>query len=130
MNFLGSLGIDIRLLIAQVINFAILLWILSKFLYKPLVKKIEADEAELKEAEMQQKELEKQRALFAQEQSSGTSQAKKKAKDIIDEAEQVAKKIKAEAAEDTAKEKQAVIDQIASRLTKIEHGEKKGRKQK
>lgn len=38
MDALTSLGIDLKLLIAQVINFGILLFILTKFLYKPLIK--------------------------------------------------------------------------------------------
>lgn len=38
MDALTSLGIDLKLLIAQVVNFGILLFILTKFLYKPLLK--------------------------------------------------------------------------------------------
>jgi len=30
------LGIDVKLIIAQIVNFAILFWLLSKFLYKPI----------------------------------------------------------------------------------------------
>jgi len=38
MDALTSLGIDFKLLIAQIVNFGILLFVLTKFLYKPLVK--------------------------------------------------------------------------------------------
>ena len=36
-----ALGIDLKLLIAQVVNFGILLFVLSKFLYKPVVTMLE-----------------------------------------------------------------------------------------
>jgi len=43
MELLGKLGVDPRLLLAQIVNFGLLLLILNKFLYKPLIKKIEKD---------------------------------------------------------------------------------------
>ena len=53
MEILGKLGIDIKLLIAQIINFGLLLWLLKKFLYAPIVRRIEKDERELNEAKIQ-----------------------------------------------------------------------------
>lgn len=41
MDALTSLGIDLKSLIAQVVNFGILFFLLSKFLYKPLVNILE-----------------------------------------------------------------------------------------
>ncbi|HDH31328.1 MAG TPA: hypothetical protein ENH26_00980, partial [Candidatus Wolfebacteria bacterium] len=67
MEFLGNLGIDIKLLIAQIINFGLLLWLLTKFLYKPIIKRIEKDETELKQAQIQKKELEQQKNTFVEQ---------------------------------------------------------------
>lgn len=38
MEILNKLGIDWRLLIAQIVNFLVLLFLLNKFLYKPIIK--------------------------------------------------------------------------------------------
>ena len=62
MEILGKLGIDIKLLIAQIINFGLLLWLLKKFLYVPIVRRIEKDERELNEAKIQTEVLEKEKA--------------------------------------------------------------------
>ncbi|MDP3735055.1 MAG: ATP synthase F0 subunit B [bacterium] len=41
MELFGKLGIDVRLLIAQLINFAVLLFVLKKFLYRPVLDVLE-----------------------------------------------------------------------------------------
>ncbi len=61
MELLQSLGVDWKLLLAQLINFAILLAVLYKFLYKPLLKVMEERskkiEDGLKNAEAAEKKL-------------------------------------------------------------------------
>jgi F0F1-type ATP synthase membrane subunit b/b' len=51
MELLGKLGVDAHLLLAHSINFGLLVALLSFFLYKPLLRRIEEDEQKLKEAE-------------------------------------------------------------------------------
>lgn len=62
MEALDSLGVDWKLFIAQVVNFLILLFILSKLLYKPLLKLFDERskkiEQGLKEAEISSKNME------------------------------------------------------------------------
>ncbi len=41
MELFSKLGLDVRLLIAQLINFAVLLFVLQKFLYRPLLDVLE-----------------------------------------------------------------------------------------
>jgi len=48
MELLSNLGIDWRLFIAQAINFVVLLVILQRFLYKPLIGMLDKREARLK----------------------------------------------------------------------------------
>lgn len=124
MEFLGNLGIDVKLLIAQIINFGLLLLLLAKFLYKPIIKRIEKDETELEQAKIQSKKLEQQKNSFEEQKNKEMAQAKKQAQAIIKEAENIAKEIKKRARDDAEEEKQAVIKQIKSRLFGIEHAEK------
>lgn len=86
MELLEKLGIDWRLLIAQLVNFLILVLILYKFLYKPLLKMLEGRkekiEKGLRDAEQLGVELEKTKELQAAE----IQKAKQEARGIIEEA--------------------------------------------
>ncbi len=68
MSGLASLGIDWKLLIAQAINFLILLLILNKFLFKPVVQLL-SDRKKRVEEGIKQSELAKVELGKAQEQA-------------------------------------------------------------
>ncbi len=121
MEFLGNLGIDIKLLIAQMINFGLLLIILKKFLYKPIIDRIEKDEKELKQVKTQKIKLGEEKELFAKEKKEKIIETKNQAKKIIKEAEDIASELKKRSSEETQNEKNAIIKQIKSRLAKIEN---------
>lgn len=105
MELLEKLGIDWRLLIAQLVNFLILVLILYKFLYKPLLKMLdgrkEKIEKGLRDAEQLGVELEKTKELQAAE----IQKAKQEARGIIEEAN---KRAEAAGAETKAKTKAEV----------------------
>ncbi|HDO23823.1 MAG TPA: hypothetical protein ENG99_01245 [bacterium] len=116
MEILGNLGIDWKLLIAQIINFGLLLWLLSKFLYKPIVKRIEKDEGELMEAREQKKELDAKVESFEQRRKKEIGETRSRAREIIKEAEKIAEEIKRETREKAEKESTAIISQSKKRL--------------
>ncbi|HEC32691.1 MAG TPA: hypothetical protein ENI63_00335 [Candidatus Kaiserbacteria bacterium] len=119
MEFLGSLGIDIRLLIAQIVNFGLLLWLLIKFLYRPIVKRIEKDEIELKQAQIQRKELEQKTDAFIEQKKIETAKAKERTQKIIKEAEGIAKEIKKEIHEKAKEEALLLVKQTKGRLESL-----------
>lgn len=86
MELLDKLGIDWRLLVAQLVNFLILVLVLYKFLYKPLLKMLEGRkekiEKGLRDAEQLGVELERTKELQAAE----IQKAKQEARGIIEEA--------------------------------------------
>lgn len=55
-----SLGIDIKLIIAQMINFGILLFILTKFVYKPLTKMLDNRKKSIDSALSNSQKIEKE----------------------------------------------------------------------
>lgn len=63
MEILNQFGFDLRLFAAQIINFLIILFVFKKFLYKPLLKMIDAREKKiaqgLTDAQKAQEALEK-----------------------------------------------------------------------
>lgn len=120
MEILGKVGVDIKLLIAQIINFGLLLWLLKKFLYAPIVKRIEKDEREINEAKIQKEKLEKEKEQFQKQKTKELAEARKKAKDIIAEAHHLAGKIEKKAKEKIEKEKRAAISQAKEHLKTLE----------
>lgn len=121
MHFLGSLGIDWKLFLAQMVNFGLLVFLLTKFFYRPILEKIERDEKTLQEAETKSKTLEKEKQAFAEEKKREIQEARKQAKEIIQEAENIAHELEERTRKEASAEREAVIAQIRSRLDDIDH---------
>lgn len=120
-----SLGINWKILIGQIINFAILLFLLKKFAYKPFFSILEKRKAKIEEgvkkSEEAEKSLQKIRALEEEIKRSGEekakatlkeaeARAKTKTQEILSSAEGERKKIveeaRKEAQNEVAKEKE------------------------
>ncbi len=114
MKLIGQLGIDPKLLLAQILNFGILLWLLTKFLYKPLIRHIEADEKELKQAEEQRKALIEERVAFNRQREKEEKQLRQKAQKIIEKAEKIAQSIRTEAQREAEKDLAELLKQFRS----------------
>ena len=131
LELFTKLGIDWKLLIAQIVNFLVLLFILYRFAYKPVLamlekrtKKIErglkdADAAhkKLAESEERQKEILRKARLEANvivEKSH--KQAEKAKSEIAAEAKTQAEKIIAGAKAEIGREKEKTISEIKSEI--------------
>lgn len=92
MDILAKLGIDWKLLIAQAVNFLILLWVLRRYAYQPMLKALETRtkkiEQGLKDAETSRTKLQG----VIEEEKTILSAAREEARDILVEAEGNAKK--------------------------------------
>ena len=115
MNILDNFGVDYKLLIAQIINFVILLWVLSKFIFQPILKKIETKEKEISDLKTQSENLNAEKAKFEQEKSLQDTINKTQYRSIVEEAETIAQKIKERAQKETEKEKELIISQLQKR---------------
>lgn len=86
MDILKNFGIQPTLLLAQIVNFAIILFLLKKFFYKPITKALDDRkkriEESLKNADLIQKKL----AKTQKESSEIIASAQKNAQDLINEA--------------------------------------------
>jgi F-type H+-transporting ATPase subunit b len=108
--------VDIKILIAQIINFVIVLVVLFKFAYRPLLKimnertgKIEKGLEDAKKAQEQLENAEKDR-------EKRLIQAKKEAKTILEEAQKMAEKNKEETINNAKEESQKVVEQAKSQI--------------
>ncbi len=120
MHFLGNLGIDLWLLLAQIANFLLLLYALTKFVYRPIMKQIEADEAELLAIQTAREDLTQREQQLVQKEQRYLTRTRDQARAIITEAEEVADSMRERARGEAAEEKQAVIAQIHKRLHEAE----------
>ncbi|MFA5872007.1 MAG: F0F1 ATP synthase subunit B [Parcubacteria group bacterium] len=95
-ELLTKLGIDWKLLVAQIINFLVLLFVLYKFAYRPLLamleKRTKKIEQGLKDAELSHKQLEESE----KRQAEVLHKARLEAKDIVEKAREQAEKGRSE----------------------------------
>lgn len=105
MELLKNFGFDPVLLIAQVLNFLIILFVLKRFLYKPLLdmlkKRQETIKEGLKQAEdsriMLEKAEEKENEIIKKARTTGENLLNEAKKDAEDTARKIEEKAKQEA---------------------------------
>lgn len=116
MELLQNLGIDWRLLIAQLINFVILLAVLYKFLYKPVLKLLHDRSARieegLKNADTAEAKLKEASAAY----EGKVLEARAEAQKIMETAKKEGGKIKAEVVAAAQKEAEKIVVSGRSRL--------------
>jgi F-type H+-transporting ATPase subunit b len=111
MKLLTAFGLDYKILIAQLVNFGILFFVLWKFGYKPMFKllddrkkKIETGLEHAAQAEIKLKEI-------SEEEKKVLTEAKKEAAKIIDEARGMAEESRKKNIEKTKEEIGQLINQ-------------------
>jgi F-type H+-transporting ATPase subunit b len=122
--------IDWFTVVAQVVNFLILVWLMKRFLYKPILQAIDAREkriaAELADAGGKRAEAQKERDEFQhkneefdQQRAVLLSQARDEAQAerqrLLDEARQTADALRAKRQESLKREQQSLNDEIVRR---------------
>ena len=108
-----ALGLNLPMLIAQIVGFLILLYILSKLLYRPLLKVMDERAARIKES-LEAAERAKEQAAASQEQmQEDIRKAREEGQQMIAQARDVASRFRDE---EMAKAK----DEIAAERAKAE----------
>lgn len=116
MELLKALGLDVRILIAQLVNFAILVFVLWKWGYKPLLKLMSDRRSKIEkgieEARLAHEKLEK----AEKDSDEILRQAKKKAADIINDIKKRAEEKKKEIVVSAQEEVAQVINSEKEKL--------------
>ncbi|MBI2593944.1 F0F1 ATP synthase subunit B, partial [Candidatus Daviesbacteria bacterium] len=76
-KILSDFGVQPVLLLAQIVNFLVLLWILNKLLYKPVLKVLEERKAKIEKGLKNAEEIEKRLAQTAEEEEKAILAAAK-----------------------------------------------------
>ena len=85
MDFLADFGVQPLLLAAQVVNFLILLFILKKFLYKPILKVLETRKNKIAESLRKAEEIEIKMQKASEEADRIIARSLEESKKILDE---------------------------------------------
>lgn len=117
--------------IAQIVNFLILVWLLRRFLYKPVLKAIEkrekriADELEeadrkKAEAEKEQKEFQKKKSEIEEQRSSllekATKEAEKEQQRLLEEARTKSEELKSRLDKSLQEEQEQFATEVKNKI--------------
>jgi len=106
---LGSLGIDAATLLAQIINFFILLGLLRLVAYKPIMKMLDERAKRVKES-IEQTEYIKEQAAFAEKETTKRiEEASREGQRLVDRAIQAGEEMKLKAKGEAEKEAETLI---------------------
>ena len=116
MEIFKDFGIQPILLLAQIINFVILLFLLKRFLYKPILKVLEERKKRIETLLKQAEEIQKKFAQANVEQEKILDTAKLQASKIIENAKEEAKVLSRKLQEETNKEIESTLERAKSAL--------------
>ncbi|KKQ66447.1 MAG: ATP synthase subunit b [Candidatus Daviesbacteria bacterium GW2011_GWA2_38_24] len=117
MEIFNEFGVQPLLLLAQVVNFLILLFILKKFLYKPILNILEERKQKITSSLKNAEEIEKRLQKIESERDEALKKASKEAKELLQSASESADQIIQDAhskaqkdIQDLVKKTKAVLD--------------------
>lgn len=113
---LGALGIDGRMLIAQIVNFVILLVLLRAFLYRPVLRMLQERRERIAESMRQAEEVKQQLARAQQEYESAILRARREAQEIVTQANDLGKRLTEEARQRAQAEAQADLERARAQI--------------
>lgn len=116
MELLNQFGFDPKLLFAQIINFLVVLWVLKRFLYKPLLQTLKKRQETIQEglnraekARILLEEIEKKEQKILQN-------AQKRAQQIIEESQNEGAEIRRQAEESAKKNAERIINEAKLKI--------------
>lgn len=109
MEILNQFGINPLLLAAQVVNFAILLFILKRFLYKPILRVLEERKKRIAESLKNAEEIEKKLLQTEEDREKKLVKASEEAQKIIDEGKLSVAQMMEEGRQKTAAEIESML---------------------
>ncbi|MBI3638184.1 F0F1 ATP synthase subunit B, partial [Candidatus Wolfebacteria bacterium] len=110
-ELIEKLGIDWRLILAQIVNFTILFFVLRKFVYGPVMDLLDKREKRVKEAENFAQNIDNKMAEIESDAKSKTDEAAKKADLIIHKAQERAKEREKEIISEASEKSQKIIEE-------------------
>lgn len=109
-KFIHEFGINWKLMFAQLINFAVLVFVLGKFVYKPIIKALDARKKKIEEGIEFSDKAKKELASVEVMKADEMKKAEVRGQEIIKKAETDAQRVSGEIAAGAEKEKERILN--------------------
>jgi F-type H+-transporting ATPase subunit b len=116
MSALANFGVEWPFFIAQLVNFAILFFLLKRFLYKPILDMLEKRRVEIEEGLYHAKQMSEDAKKFEVDQTELREKAKKESQHIVDNAVLAGERIRDGILKDAAEKAKEFSEQAELRI--------------
>lgn len=113
---MDKLGINIPILLAQLINFTILLVVLYLVAYKPILRMLDSRSAKVKESMETAQKIKEQADRTEEEVKAQLNEARREGQEVIAQASKVGERVKEEARQAARQEAQALMDRAKAEI--------------
>lgn len=115
-SIVGMFGLNWKLFLAQLVNFGIVLFVLWKWVWKPVTSNMEARTKKIEDSLLNADQITKDKEEFDSWRNTEISKARQEAMEIINTAKQQAEVVKTEVVEQTKAEQQSIIERAQQEL--------------
>ncbi|EKE19010.1 MAG: ATP synthase subunit b [uncultured bacterium] len=116
MELINALGLNVKILLAQLINFGVLVFVIYKFAYGPIMKVLDERQAKIEKGIDDAMEAGKKLVEIEEKEKSVLSEARKEAQEIIKKAQDVAEGSKAQIIEETKQEAVKIMQNTQKKI--------------
>lgn len=117
-----ALGIDWKLLIAQLVNFALLFFLLRKFLFRPILKILDDRRARIAKSLSDAQKIEEELAKLEEKKEKELKRAQEEGQRLLGEVKLVRDKLLEEAKSQATLEAQRVLEKAQKQIA-VEHAQ-------
>lgn len=116
MELLAKLGINWQMMLAQLINFLLLMGVLTFFIYKPFLKVLDQRRHKIKQSMDDAKRIEEEKRLMEEWKKEQMRKMDAEASSFIDSAKQQAESLKREMMASAQKEADSVMEKAKQQM--------------
>ncbi len=116
MEALEALGINLPSLLWHTINFLLLVGLLTKFLYKPVIRIMDDRSARIRESMEHADAIKEQLAKTSEETRLQLEAARKEGQAILEQANQIAEKVRGQARQEAQAEADKIVAKARAQL--------------
>jgi F-type H+-transporting ATPase subunit b len=117
VEFFNAFGVDLPKLLFQVINFLILLYLLNRFLFKPVLRLLDEREARIKKGLEDAEAAARDRQLAEAEREAAVTEARKEAQSMLARANKIAEDTRSEILGEARSEADKLVERAREEIT-------------
>ena len=118
MDIFGSLGVNFTAVIWHMVNFLILLWVLKRFLFTPVLNMLDARATRIRESMEQAEAVRAETARLETESREILDKARQEAQQLLGQANRNSERIIAEARQTAQQEAERLVERARSELAR------------